>query len=155
MSDVQAGHEKTMTSMLPAMAGANLLYGMGMLELGNNFSYAQLVIDNEIAGMVKRVIRGVDVNDTSLAVDVIREVGGGQGKTFLLEDHTMDYLRSEQQNAVVFDRQMRENWVNAGKRDAAVRAAEIAKEIYHTHKPTPLDAAVRNEFKRIIDFADK
>lgn len=144
-----------MTSMMPALAGANLLYGMGMLELGNNFSYAQLVIDNEIAAMVKRIIRGVEVNDTSLAVDVIREVGGGQGKTFLMEDHTMEYLRQEQQDAALFDRKMRENWVDDGMKDAATRAAEVAKHIYHTHKPAPLDAAVLKEFKRIIDFADK
>lgn len=143
-----------MTSLLPALAGVNLIYGMGMLELGNNFSFAQLVIDNEIAAMCKRVVRGVEVSDETLAVDVIREVGGGQGKTFLLEDHTMEYLRAEQQTASLFDRKMRENWVEAGSKDVADKAAEIAREIYHTHKPTPLDSAVKNEFKRIIDKAD-
>ena len=48
-----------MTSLLPALAGANLIYGMGMLELGVTFSFAQLVIDNEIARMCKRVVQGV------------------------------------------------------------------------------------------------
>lgn len=137
------------------MAGANLLYGMGMLELGQAFSFAQLVIDNEIAGMVKRVVRGVEVNDETLAVDVTREVGGGQGKTFLLEDHTMEYLRSEQQGAALFDRKMRDNWLGEGSLDVATKAANVAREIFHTHKPEPLDAATLNEFKRIIETADK
>lgn len=144
-----------MTSLLPAMAGANLLYGMGMLELGQSFSYAQLVIDNEIAAMVKRVVRGVEVNDETLAVDVTCEVGGGQGKTFLLEDHTMDYLRAEQQSAALFDRKMRENWDAEGGLDVAEKALNVAKEIYHTHKPEPIDQATINEFDRIIAEADK
>ncbi|NIS68578.1 MAG: [trimethylamine--corrinoid protein] Co-methyltransferase, partial [Proteobacteria bacterium] len=70
MPDAQAGHEKTITSLLPALAGANLIYGMGMLELGVTFSFGQLMIDNEIAGMVKRVVQGIRVADDTLAVEL-------------------------------------------------------------------------------------
>jgi len=47
--DAQSGHEKTITGMLPALAGANVIYGLGMLEMGITFDLAQLVLDNEIA----------------------------------------------------------------------------------------------------------
>lgn len=93
-----------MTALLPALAGVNLIYGMGMLELGVTFSYAQLLIDNEIAEMVKRVVRGVEVNDETLAVDLIKRVGGGSGKHYLLEKHTMAHVKQEQSRANLFDR---------------------------------------------------
>ena len=54
MSDAQVGHEKTISALLPALAGANLIYGPGMLEMGMTFSFGQLIIDDEIAAMVKR-----------------------------------------------------------------------------------------------------
>jgi len=143
-----------MTALLPALAGANMLYGMGMLELGVTFSFAQLIIDDEIANMVRRVVRGVDVTDTTLAVDVIREVGGGQGKHFLMEDHTLEYMKAEQQPANFFDRKARENWVAAGSKDALARAQEKARHIFHTHKPEPLEASVLKELQRIVASAE-
>ncbi len=132
-----------------------MLYGMGMLELGVSFSYAQLIIDNEIASMVKRVVRGVDVTDCTMAVDLIRSVGGGQGKHFLLEEHTMEYVKKEQQSAKVFDRKMRDNWVTDGSKDGTKRAEEMALHIFNTHKPEPLGTPVLNELKRIIESAEK
>ena len=57
--------------MLPALAGANVIYGLGMLELGITFDFAQLVIDDEIAMMIKHVVKGIDVDDYYMAVDVI------------------------------------------------------------------------------------
>ncbi|NIO04388.1 MAG: Trimethylamine methyltransferase MttB, partial [Proteobacteria bacterium] len=59
----------------PALAGANLIYGLGMLEMGMTLSFAQLVMDNEFARMIKHVVKGIPVNDETLAVDVIREIG--------------------------------------------------------------------------------
>jgi len=145
-----------MTALLPALAGANMLYGMGMLELGMTFSFAQLVIDDEIANMVRRVVRGVDVTDTTLAVDVISGVmGSGQAsKHFLMEDHTLEYMRVEQQAANFFDRKTRDNWLAAGSKDALTRAQEKARHIFHTHKPEPLEAPVLKELQRIIASAE-
>lgn len=154
MCDAQASHEKTLTSLLPALAGANMLYGMGMLEMGMTYSYTQLVVDDEIANMVRRVIRGIKVDDDTLAVDIIRSVGGGSGKNFLMEEHTMEYVRTEQQMAKFFDRKPREDWVNAGAKDATVRAREKARHIFHSHKPEPLDAPTQKELQRIVASAE-
>ena len=112
MSDAQAGHEKTMTELLPALAGANLIYGLGMLELGVTFSYAQLVIDNEIAGMCKRVVQGVKVTDDTLAVELIKKVGAG--KDFLAQKHTRAYMGPEQSKVNLIDRRMRGAWMKRG-----------------------------------------
>jgi trimethylamine--corrinoid protein Co-methyltransferase len=155
LSDAQAGHEKTITSLLPALAGANIIYGMGMLEMGMTFSFGQLVLDDAIARMVKRVVRGVDVTDYTLAVDEIKEVGGGQGKDFFTLDHTIDNMRTEQAVGGIFDRTPRMIWeVAVGGKDVGVRAAEIAREVLATHKPEPLEQSVKNELRRIVASAE-
>ena len=58
MPDSQAAHEKTLTSIFPALAGANSIYGSGMLELGQTFSMEQLVIDNDIIAMNFKAMEG-------------------------------------------------------------------------------------------------
>jgi len=149
---MQVGYEKTMTALLPAMAGVNLIYGLGMLELGVTFSFGQLVADAEIARMVKRVVQGVEVSDATLGVDVIKAVG--PGKDFLTQKHTMDYMRIEQSRAKVFDRRMRSGWEQQGSKDASITADEMAREILATHKPEPLEASVKNEIRRIVESAE-
>ncbi len=142
--------------MLPALAGVNLIYGMGMLELGVTFSYAQLLIDDEIARMVKRVVRGVDINDATLAVDLIRKVGGGTGKHYLLEEHTMEHVRTEQSRGKLFDRKMRLTWeAETGGKDAGERAADKAREILNEYKPEPLDKDVAAEMRKIVESLEK
>ena len=132
-----------------------MLYGMGMLELGKMFSYTQLIIDDEIANMVRRVVKGVDVTDSTMGVDVIRSVGGGQGKHFLMEEHTLEYMKTEQQAARFFNRRTYDTWLSEGAKDAAVRAHEKALHIFHTHKPEPLSQAVLAELQRIVESAEK
>jgi trimethylamine--corrinoid protein Co-methyltransferase len=150
--DAQAGHEKTMTSLLPALAGANLIYGMGMLELGVTFSFAQLVIDNEIAGMVKRVVQGVKVTDDTLAVELIKKVGAG--KDFLAQKHTRQYMGPEQSKVKLLDRRMRGAWQKRGGKDLAEAAADQAREILQNHKPVPLPDDVLKTLRSIVEEAE-
>lgn len=127
-----------------------------MLELGVTFSYAQLLIDNEIARMVKRVVRGVAVNDDTMAVDLIKQVGGGSGKHYLLEQHTLDHMKAEQSRASLFDRRMRLIWeADTGGKDVGVRAAEKAREILNEYKPEPLDKEVQQKLRKIIEDVEK
>ena len=56
MCDAQSGHEKTLTGLLPALAGANLIYGLGMIEMGMTIDFGQLVMDNEFARMIKHTL---------------------------------------------------------------------------------------------------
>jgi trimethylamine--corrinoid protein Co-methyltransferase len=138
------------------MAGVNLIYGMGMLELGVTFSFAQLLIDDEIARMVKRVVSGVVINDETLAVDLIRKVGGGTGKHYLMEEHTMDHVRTEQSRGKLFDRKMRMTWEGeTGGKDAGERAADKAREILNEYQPEPLDKDVQAELRKIVASMEK
>lgn len=153
MIDAQTGHEKTITSLLPALAGSNLIYGMGMLELGVTFSYGQLLIDNEIASMVKRVLRGSPVDNDTIGTDVIHKIGSG--KNFLKEKHTLKYMPTEQSKVKLFDRRTRGSWEKKGGTDVATRANALASELLKTHEPAPLDSDAHAEMKKIIASAEE
>jgi trimethylamine--corrinoid protein Co-methyltransferase len=134
---------------LPALAGANIIYGMGMLELGVTFSFAQLVIDNEIARMCKRVAMGVPINDETLAVELIKEVGAG--KDFLAKKHTRQFMGSEQSKVKLIDRRMRGTWQKRGGKDMAEAAVDEARHILETHKPEPLPKEVLSKLRSIVE----
>ncbi len=122
---------------------------MGMLELGVTFSWAQLVIDNEIAAMVKRVVKGVRINDDLLAVETIKKVGAG--KDFLAQKHTRQFMASEQSKVKLIDRRMRGAWNKRGGKDLAEAAGEEARHILKNHKPTPLPQDVLSKLRSIIE----
>ena len=111
MVDAQSGHEKTLTGLMPALAGANLIYGLGMIESGMTFDFGQLVMDDEFAGMIKLCVGGIPVSDETLAIDVIGEVG--PFGDFLSHDHTMAHMREQSQPKLI-DRRVREDWKASG-----------------------------------------
>jgi trimethylamine--corrinoid protein Co-methyltransferase len=148
VSDAQSGHEKTLTGLLPALAGANLIYGLGMLEMGVTFSYGQLVMDCDFARMIKFVVNGIPVNDESLAVDVIREVG--QFKDFLGHPMTFKFMRSQSQPQLI-DRTRRDRWTAAGAKDLYTKANEKAIHILENHQPDPLPESILKEVRGIVD----
>lgn len=152
MVDAQSGFEKTITGMLPALAGANVVYGSGMLEVGITFDLAQLVIDNEIAGMIKKAVNGVTVNDETLSVDIIKEMG--IGKDYLSHESTYNYMKSTSHSKLI-DRRMREDWQAAGEKDIYQRAREKVFDILDNHKPAPLSDDVRDGIHSIVVDAEK
>ncbi len=92
--DIQAAYESAMSSLLVAMSGANYIHDIaGLMEADLTVSYEKLVMDNEILGMCQRVLRGIEVDDETLAVEMLMEKGPGQD--YLTEDHTIRHMREE------------------------------------------------------------
>ncbi len=151
MPDAQAGHEKTLTAMCAANAGSNLIYGAGMLDSGLIFSYAQLVIDNDIFKMVRKVMQGIIVNDENLAIDTIKSVG--PGGDHLMQDHTMKYMRTLPSAPNIIERSNYDRWLEKGGKDMAERAAEKAADILANHKPMPLSEEAKSAIKNIVENA--
>ena len=152
MADAQSGHEKTITSLLPALAGANLIYGLGMLESGVTIDYAQLVMDAEFARMVKFCVPGIPVTDQTLSVEVIAEVG--PFGDFLSHDDTYRGMRGQSRSQLI-DRRVREDWTAAGSTTVYERALVEARRILETHEPQPLPDAVAAQLKAIIRAAEE
>ncbi len=116
------------------------------------FSFGQLVMDNEFARMIKHVVKGIPVNDETLAVDVIREVGAFND--FLSHDSTLKHMRAVQSQPQLIDRRMREDWENSGGSSITQRAEEEARHILETHKPEPLPDNVLATLRSIVEEAE-
>ena len=134
------------------MAGTNLIYGAGMLDSGLIFSYAQLVIDNDIFKMIRKMMQGVLVDAENLAVDIIKSVGSGGD--FLMQEHTMKYMRTLPSTPNLIERNNRENWLAAGGKELAERAAEKAAEILANHKPVPLIDETKSDLRAIVEESE-
>ena len=152
VGDAQSGHEKTLTALLPALAGADIIYGLGMIESGMTFDFGQLVMDDEFARMIKFVVAGIPVSDETLATHVIASVG--PFGDFLSEDHTMAHMREQSQPRII-DRRVREEWAAQGSSTAHERATAKAREILDTHQPMPVAEGAREEMRAIIAEAEE
>jgi trimethylamine--corrinoid protein Co-methyltransferase len=133
------------------LAGANQIYGAGMIESGVTFDLGQLVMDDEIARMIKFAIGGIAVTDERMALDDI--AGVGAFGDFLSLDATLRHMRELSQTDLL-DRRVREDWESRGATDLATRAHARALELVESHQPLPLDADVAEQLRRIIKAAD-
>jgi trimethylamine--corrinoid protein Co-methyltransferase len=147
--DAQAGYEKMATLLLAAMGGCNYIHhALGMVTNMNAVSLEQMVIDDDIVGMVMRVLRGIVSTDDMLAVEAIDRVG--PGGHYLMDAHTLHFMRSELFHPELADRQIRASWEAAGKRDIRDRALARVEKLLREHEPPgvpqEVDRAVRNRF---------
>ena len=134
------------------MAGANLIYGAGMIESGVTFDCGQFVMDNEFARMIKSVVAGIPVTDDTMAVEDIAKVG--PFGDFLSLDSTLKHMR-ELSQPVILDRRVREDWEARGSQDLASVARARALELIETHEPLPLDPDMAKQIRGIIAAADR
>lgn len=154
MLDAQIGHEKTLTGLMTALAGANIIYGSGLLESGISYSHAQLVMDNDFFRMIKFVLKGIPVNDETLAIDVIKELG--PGNDYMLTDHTMKYMRNIGSAPDIIDRNNRTGWEAVSNKDMATMAQEKAEYILKNHKPSvPISEETMKKVHAIVQEADE
>jgi trimethylamine--corrinoid protein Co-methyltransferase len=134
------------------LAGANQIYGAGMIESGVTFDFGQLVMDNEIARMIKHVVGGIRVDDESLAVEDIATVGAFGD--FLSLDATLKHMRELSQPEVL-DRRVREDWEARGSRDLYTTCLEKARDIIREHVPEQVPADVAARVHAIVEETDR
>lgn len=137
--------------MCAANAGANLIYGAGMLDSGLIFSYAQLVIDNDIFKMVRKVMQGITVDDENFALDTIKSAG--PGGDHLMQAHTVKYMRTLPSSPRIIERGNYDRWLKKGSKSMAERAAERAADILKNHKPMPLPDGAASALRSIVEEA--
>jgi len=152
--DEQVGFEKGLNGILPALAGANMLSGAGCVEGGITASYEQLVIDNEIFGMIFRAVKGIEVDEERLAIDVIAKVAR-EASNFLQQIHTLKHFRQEFYLSELSDRNPRSRWQEMGSKNIVEVAREKARKILAEHQPLPLDKDVIRKIEKILKRATK
>lgn len=147
LPDNQSGFEKGISTAVVALAGGNFVSeaaGMQASLLG--VSYEALVIDNDMLGVVQRTLRGIEVNDETLAVETMREVVKGPGH-FLGHAETLARMESEYLYPALADRQTPHVWHQQGAKDMHEAARERVREILSTHYPQLIDPALDAELR--------
>ncbi len=137
---------------MAALAGANLIYGSGMIESGVTFDCGQFVMDNEFARMIKHCVGGIPVSDETLAVDDIARVGAFGD--FLSLDATLRHMRELSQPEFL-DRRVREDWEERGSTDLHARCLAKAREVLAEYQPVQLDDEVKQRLHAIVEKTDR
>jgi len=148
MPGAQAAWENALSYILPSLAGAGFLFGLGLLDGSNLLTYEQIVLDAEIGAVVRRVLSGVDFDDAAFTVDLIQKLG--PGGVFLSQRHTADHMREALSLPVLSDRDSYEDWRRKGKLDRAEVARQQVKQILAEHQPLPLSESVQREMEEVV-----
>lgn len=148
--DIQSAYESAMSSLLVAMSGANYIHDIaGLMETDLTVGYEKLVMDNEILGMCQRVLKGIEVNQDTLAADLIIEKGPGEH--YIMEDHTLRYMKDEFFHPQLANRTKRGQLTENS--DALARAKTFIHEFRVQPKESKLSPPQREQI--IKTFAKK
>ena len=142
----QAGFENSISTLMACIVMSDMLLGAGFLHGSRIWSYAEMMLDCEIYSIIHKMMQGIVVDDETLALDTIANVG--PGGNFLTQKHTRKHMRD------IFlpqfmDRRPYSEW-ETKKDDARDWALEKARKTLATHQPEQLDPAVSTELSRII-----
>ena len=150
---LQMGLERMMTVLLPALAGAESVSGIGGGWEGAS-SLEAMVIDNEMMNDVGRLMRGIEVDEARLGTDVVDSVG--HMGNFLAQRHTMDYLRKgEYRMSGLWDKRTSQAAARSGRKELQEVARERVRAILREHVPQPLDREVDRDLSQIVKEAQK
>jgi len=150
--DEQAAMEATINIATAALVGGNMIHDVGYIEQGLTSSMDLMVASNEIIDMVKRILRGIPVNDETMALDVMDTVG--PGGHYLEHDHTYNRFKTEIWRPKLLDRNNFENWSAAGGKRYGERVHERVIELLETETEPLLDETMYKELRRICELAD-
>lgn len=139
LPDNQAGFEKGVTTALAALAGGNFVSEVaGMMASLIGISYEAFVIDNDMLGVIQRALRGIEVTDETLSVQVMREVAQGIGH-YLGHADTLHRMESEYLYPCIADRRSPDSWREAGACDIRDVARQRVRETLSVHYPSYID----------------
>ncbi|MCP5087704.1 MAG: trimethylamine methyltransferase [Rhodobacteraceae bacterium] len=146
--DAQAGYEKGIAAALLAQAGSNRIQACsGTLASIKCCAHEALIIDNDMLGMALRTVRGLEVSDETLSVDVIRECALNPGH-YLGHAQTLSLMESQFHYPLLADRRTPDLWEEAGSPTSYEQAADMARDILSRHFPNHFSAALDEDIRR-------
>ncbi|HUV15590.1 MAG TPA: trimethylamine methyltransferase family protein [Pelolinea sp.] len=150
--DAQSGLESSGGALLASLAGVNMISGAGMLDFESCQSNEKLVIDAEIIGMAKRLIKGLEAREDTLALELIRK--HGHKADYLSDPHTLKWFSQEQYiPSNVIDRGAYDTWLGEGGLDITQRAKSRAQKLIIDFQLPEKDASLLSELKKITEKA--
>ncbi len=150
--DWQAALDNAFAGLMPVLSGADMLTGAGLLDGSRILSYEQLLMDCEIYDVIQATVRGIEVNEETLALEAIKSVGV-RGH-YLDQKHTLKHMRKRWVPSLV-DRRSYSIWEEDGRRGAREWAREKARWILSNHRPQPLEPKLQQELSNIIAALEK
>jgi trimethylamine--corrinoid protein Co-methyltransferase len=151
--DQQAGIEAAISLIMAGLNGSNLIHDVGYLGQGLIGSPASIVMCAEIIGYIKHFIRGFSIDEGSLGLDAIQEVG--HGGEFLSHPHTAKYYKKEQWQPMCRNRHDFQVWKDQGRKTYGEIVIQKAREIISSYAPEPLSNDILKELESIRDKAEK
>ena len=115
-------------------------------------SYEQLVVSNEVIGLVRRITQGFEMNEETMALDLMDKIG--PGGEFLTSEHTLKHFKENWFPDLIW-RFPYEKWEKKGKKDLGARANEKARRILENHHPQPLAKKLKAELRKLVKSMDK
>ena len=150
MLDQQAAADYALSIFQAAIVGSNVIHDVGYMESGYTASWEGIVLADEIIDYMKILLKGIPVNDDTLALDVIMKQG--PGGNFISDKHTFEHFR-EVWYPKLMDRNNYSNWVKEGAKDLKSKLNSKVKEILTNHKPKPLGATIASQVDTILERA--
>jgi trimethylamine--corrinoid protein Co-methyltransferase len=133
LPDMQAGIESTYSLLSAAIAGVDfVLQSCGILESFNSICFEKIIADEENIRMANRYVNGFEVNEETLVLDLIDQIG--PGGTFIGSDHTFEHFKDDFLQADLMSKEGYEPWVRSGKKDLFESAAQKADSIIANYK---------------------
>jgi len=146
--DSQAGFEAGMGALLAGLAGINMVSGPGMLDFESTQSIEKLIIDNEIVGMVKRLIRGIQIHQSPFASEILKDYEDKE--ELLSHPTTLKYFRKELfLPSPIIDRMTRDSWKNMGSKSTRKRAREESQKLMAKNSVRIIDDSLKEELNNI------
>jgi trimethylamine--corrinoid protein Co-methyltransferase len=147
--DEQAVFEAGLLTFLSAMAGSNLNHDTGYLDFGRTGNLEMIVISDEIIDQVRRLLRGIPVDDEMLGLDAIRGVGAIGD--FLSHSHTLKHVRATQWRPKLFSRDGYEDWSQSGSLSLLNRAQQRLAKILENHRPPVIPEKKKQIIQHRVD----
>jgi trimethylamine--corrinoid protein Co-methyltransferase len=150
---LQNGYERALNAILPALAGADELSGIGELSAGVTGALAQMVVDDELTSVIGRARRGFHADADALAVELVAEIMDGS-RNYLDQAHTVRYLRAGELLVTrLAERGNWDEWDRRGRLDMVLRAQQRVDKLLSEADPLPLEAAQERELDCILNHA--
>lgn len=150
--DQQASLEGALWILLSSLSGGNLVHDAGYIDKGLTTSFEQVIVSNEVIGMVRRITQGFEINEETMALDLIDKIG--PGGEYLTSEHTLKHFK-ENWYPELISRVPYEKWEEEGKKDLGIKANEKVKHILENHTPKPLEEKLKAELRKIVKSRDK
>ncbi len=151
--DEQAAIESSMQVLINILGGGHMMHDVGFMNGALSGALEQIVLSDEIISYARHIEKGIPINEETLGLDVIDEVG--PAGEFLTHEHTAENFRSALWIPSLLSRELIENWEENGKKDLRTRLREKTAKLLAEHKPVELPEDVMKKLNDILEAEEE